>query len=139
MLFRSSMGSLYTSVIPNLLNDDMKKALKTSKAKIMYVCNLVTQPGETDNYKASDHIKVLNKYLGKRKVDIILVNDGKIPRDYVKKYHNEEQKDVIEFDKENLKKLGLSIIHNNYIDTGENVLRHKIDKLSLDIYAYLIK
>lgn len=114
-----SMGSLYTSVIPNLLNNDMKKALKASKAEIMYVCNMVTQPGETDNFKASDHIKTLNKYLGKRKVDIILVNDGNISSDTLEKYRTTEQKDVVEFDKDNLKKLGVQIIHNNYVDISD--------------------
>ncbi len=134
-----SMGSLYTSVIPNLINDDMKKALKSSNAKIMYVCNMMTQPGETDNYTASDHIKALNKYLGKRKVDIILVNDGIISDEIINKYKDQEQKDKVIFDKEELKKLDVHIIHNNYVDISEGVIRHKVDKLSLDIYAYLIK
>lgn len=134
-----SMGSLYTSVIPNLINDDMKKALKNSKAKIMYVCNMMTQPGETDNYKASDHIKALNKYLGKRHVDIIIANDGKISQEVIDKYRDTEQKDEVTFDKDNLKKLNLHIIHNNYVDISGEYLRHKVDKLALDIYAYLIK
>ena len=134
-----SMGSLYTSVIPNLINSDIKKELKNSKAKIMYICNMMTQPGETDNFKASDHIKALNKYLGKRKVDIIIANDGNISEEVIRKYKDSEQKDVVEFDKENLKKLSLHIIHNNYVDYSEGYLRHKVDKLALDIYAYLIK
>ena len=134
-----SMGSLYTSVIPNLINDDMKDALNESKAKIMYVCNMMTQPGETDGYSACDHIKALNEYLGNRKVDIIIANDGKISDDVINKYRDTEQKDVVTFDKEELKKLGLHIIHNNYVDITEGVIRHKVDKLSLDIYAYLIK
>lgn len=134
-----SMGSLFTSVIPNLINDDVKKALKQSKAKIMYVCNMMTQPGETDNFKASDHIIALNQYLGKRKVDIIIANDGNISKSVIEKYKDEEQKDVVEFDKENLKKLGLKIIHNNYVDTTSGWIRHEVDKLALDIYAYLIK
>ena len=134
-----SMGSLYTSVIPNLINDDIKKAISESKAKIMYTCNMMTQPGETDGYKASDHIKALNKYLGKRKVDIIIANDGIIKEGIIKKYKDSEQKDQVIFDKDNLKKLGLHVIHNNYVDVSSGVLRHKVDKLSLDIYAYLIK
>ena len=133
-----SMGSLYTSVIPNLINDDMKKAIKYSKAKIMYVCNMMTQPGETDNYKASDHIKALNEYLDKRHVDIIVANDGTISQDVIDKYKDTEQKDEVIFDKDNLKKLKLRIIHNNYVDTSNKYLRHKVDKLALDIYAYLI-
>ena len=134
-----SMGSLYTSVIPNLLNNDIKKSLKASKAKIMYVCNMMTQPGETDGFKASNHVKTLNKYLGRRNVDIIIANDGKISDEVKNKYKTEEQKDEVLFDKDNLKKLNLQIIHNNYVDISEGYLRHKVDKLALDIYAYLIK
>ena len=134
-----SMGSLFTSVIPNLINNDIKKEFGKSKAKIMYVCNMMTQPGETDQFKASDHIKALNQYLGKRKVDIIIANDGYISKDIIDKYKASEQKDEVIFDKDNLKKLGLNIIHNNYVDFSEGVLRHKVDKLALDIYAYLIK
>ena len=132
-----SMGSLYTSLIPNLIPSDIKKAIKESKAKIMYVCNMMTQPGETDNFKASDHIKVINSYL-KRDVDIIAVNDGDIEKSIIDKYKTEEQKDIVVFDEEQLKKLNLEIIHNNYVDTSSGSLRHKVDKLSLDIYGYLI-
>ena len=133
-----SMGSLYTSVIPNLINNDMKKALKKSKAKIMYVCNIMTEPGETDNYTASSHIRVLNKYLGKRKVDVIVINDGKINDDYIEKYRTKEEKDVVTFDKEAIKKLGVSIVHNNYVDSSDGTIKHNIEKLSLDIFSYLI-
>ncbi|MBR5662526.1 MAG: YvcK family protein [Bacilli bacterium] len=132
-----SMGSLFTSLIPNLIPSDIKNAIKDSKAKIMYVCNMMTQPGETDNFKASDHIKVLNKYL-KRNVDIVIVNDGDIKQEVIDKYKVEEQKDQVIFDKDNLKKLGVKIIHNNYVDTSTGMLRHKVDRLALDIYGYMI-
>ncbi|MCR5223743.1 MAG: YvcK family protein [Bacilli bacterium] len=134
-----SMGSLYTSLMPNLINKDMVHAIEKSKAKIMYVCNMMSQPGETDNYKASDHIKAINKYLGKRKVDIIICNDGKVSDSVIEKYKTSEQKDVIEFDKDNLKKLKLQIIHNNYVDISQGYLRHNVEKLALDIFAYLLK
>lgn len=133
-----SMGSLYTSIIPNLINDDIKEAINNSKAKIMYACNMMTQPGETDNYKASDHIITLNKYLGKRKVDVIIGNNGMIEKDILKKYETLEQKDQVVFDIENLKKLDLEIISNDYVAITNGMLRHKVDKLSLDIFAYLL-
>ena len=132
-----SMGSLFTSLIPNLIPNDIKNTIKDSKAKIMYVCNMMTQPGETDNFKASDHIKVLNKYL-KRNVDIIIANDGDIAQSVIDKYKVEEQKDRVIFDKDNLKKLSLKIIHNNYVDTSTGMIRHKVDRLALDIYGYMI-
>ena len=132
-----SMGSLYTSVIPNLINDDIKEELAKSKAKIMYICNMMTQPGETDDYKVSDHIKALNEYLGERKVDIVIANDGIISTDVINKYRDTEQKDEVFFDEDNL--TDLEVIHNNYVDYEEGYLRHKVDKLALDIFAYLIK
>ena len=132
-----SMGSLYTSLIPNLIPNDIKKAISMSKAKIMYVCNMMSQPGETDNFKASDHVKVINSYL-KRNVDIIVVNDGEIDSNIIEKYKSEEQKDRVLFDKDNLEKLNLKIIHNNYVDTSNGVIRHKVVRLSLDIYGYMI-
>ena len=119
------------------LGSRIKNAIKDSKAKIMYVCNMMTQPGETDNFKASDHIKVLNKYL-KRNVDIIIANDGDIAQSVIDKYKVEEQKDRVIFDKDNLKKLSLKIIHNNYVDTSTGMIRHKVDRLALDIYGYMI-
>ena len=77
------MGSLFTSIIPNLICDEIIDAIEKSKAKIMYTCNAVTQPGETDNFKVTDHISMLNKYLGKRKVDIVIANNGKIDKDAI--------------------------------------------------------
>lgn len=132
-----SMGSLYTSLIPNLIPNDIKKVIKEAKAKIMYVCNMMTQPGETDSFTASDHIKVINKYL-KRNVDIIICNDGDISQDIIDKYKVEEQKDQVIFDKDKLKKLKIKIIHNNYVDTSTGMLRHKVDRLALDIFGYMI-
>ena len=133
-----SMGSLFTSVIPDLINDDIKVALEESNAKIMYVCNMMTQPGETDNFTVSDHINALNEYLGNRKVEVILVNNGEITDELVEKYKVDEQKDVVVYDKDKIPK-EVDIIENNYVDVSEGTIRHKTDKLALDIYAYLIK
>ena len=134
-----SMGSLYTSLLPNLICDEVKEAIDNSKADIMYVCNIMTQPGETDNYKASDHVKVINKYLNKRKINIILVNNIKITKKIKEKYLSLEQKDQVIFDKEELKKLNLKIIADNFISIKDDVLRHNTSKLGFHIYSYLLK
>jgi len=132
-----SMGSLYTSIIPNLLSKELIKTIDNSKAKIMYVCNMVTQPGETDHYKVSDHIKVLNNYLGKKKINIVIANNGKIPKNILEKYETEEQKDQVQFDEENLK--DIRVIADNYVTIENNIIRHQVNKLSVDIYKYLIE
>lgn len=130
-----SMGSLYTSIIPNLLSKKIIEKLDKASAKIMYVCNMVTQPGETDDFKVSDHLKVLNSYLGTHKIDIVVANTGSIDKEVAEKYSTLEQKDPVLFDKENI---DCDTILNNYVTINDGVIRHNVEKLSLDIYSYLV-
>ena len=132
-----SVGSLYTSIIPNIIPKEMKEALKHSKAKIMYVCNIMTQPGETDKYKVSDHVNKLNEYLDERKIDVVIANKGKIEPNIITKYSSLEQKDPVILDKQNLK--GVEIISDDLVKVEEGSLRHDSLKLSLDIFSYLLK
>lgn len=130
-----SMGSLYTSIIPNLLSKKIIEKLDKASAKIMYVCNMVTQPGETDDFKVSDHLKVLNSYLGTHKIDIVVANIGSIDKKVAEKYSTLEQKDPVLFDEENI---DCDTILNNYVTINDGVIRHNVEKLSLDIYSYLV-
>ena len=130
-----SMGSLYTSIIPNLLSKKIIEKLDKTSAKIMYVCNMVTQPGETDDFKVSDHLKVLNSYLGTHKIDIVVANTGSIDKKVAEKYSTLEQKDPVLLDEENI---DCDTILNNYVTINDGVIRHNVEKLSLDIYSYLI-
>ena len=135
-----SMGSLFTSIIPNLLIKDVVKQIEKSKAKIFYICNLMTQPGETDNYTVYDHVKKLNGYLGKRNVDVVMVNTGKIDPKMAQFYETEEQKDLVVYDKEVLKKHKIKVIEDNFTYvTSNNLLRHDNIKLGFHIFYYLMK
>ncbi len=132
-----SMGSLYTSVIPNLLIKDLIDEIDKSKGILMYACNMMTQPGETDNFKVSDHIKALNKYLGKRKLEVVVANNEKINNKMAKFYETTEQKDPVILDKENIK---IETIEDKFVFiTKNNLLRHDNIKLGFDIYYYLNK
>ena len=131
-----SMGSLFTSIIPNLLCKEVKKEIDKSKAKIIYVCNIMTQPGETDDFKVSDHVKLLNKYLGKRKIDAVILNNGKIDASIVKNYETTEQKDLVKVDYDNLK--DLDIIDNDYIMIENGMIRHNTLRVAIDIFSYLL-
>lgn len=131
-----SMGSLYTSIIPNLISKELIDAIDKSRAKIMYVCNMMTQPGETDDFKVSDHVHIINSYLGKRKLDVVVAHDGYIDEKIVKKYATEEQKDVVPLDQENLK--DIEVISGNYVTVVNNVIRHDTIKLACSIFSYLI-
>ena len=134
-----SMGSLCTSVIPNLLSKNIKNAIDKSNAKIIYCCNLFTQPGETDDFKVSDHIKILNNYLGKRKVQYVIANTGEINQELANKYATEEQKDPIILDKTETKKLNVQIITDDLVyikmssQKNKNVFRHNYVKLGFII------
>lgn len=133
-----SMGSLFTSIIPNLICDDILKALEKSKAKIMYVCNAMTQPGETDDFKATDHVRMLNKYLGKRKVDILIANNGKIEPYLAKKYETLEQKDPVVYDYKNFKNYDMRVIGDDLIAISNNMIRYNPLKLGFHIFFYVM-
>lgn len=133
-----SMGSLFTSILPNLVCKEIKGAIDESSAEVMYVCNIMTQPGETDNFKVSDHIKILNKYLGNKKVSITLVNNGEISEEIKEKYATLEQKDPVLVDKEELKSIPVRTIEDNFIAIEDGILRHNIMRLGFQIFSYLI-
>lgn len=131
-----SMGSVYTSIIPNLLCKEVLDAIDSSNAKIIYVCNVMTQPGETDDFKVSDHIKLLNSYLGKRKIDTIITNSEEISTETQKIYETTEQKDLVVIDDENIE---IENISKPLIKVENNVIRHDNLKLALEIINILSK
>ena len=132
-----SMGSIYTSIIPNLLCKDIIKALDTCKAPIIYTCNMMTQPGETDGLSVSEHVKIMDNYLGKKKISVVVANNGKISEETKKRYETLEQKDEVKLDLENLK--DIKVIKNNYVTIVDEYLRHDAIALSVDLFKYIIK
>jgi len=133
-----SMGSLFTSIIPNLICDEVKNALDESKAEIMYVCNIMTQPGETDSFTVSDHIKTLNEYLKNKKVSIVIANNGEISKEMKEKYSTLEQKDPVIIDEENLEKMNVKTILDNLVSIDDGTLKHNATKLGFLIFSYLM-
>ena len=131
-----SMGSVYTSIIPNLLCKDVIEAIDNSKAKIIYVCNIMTQPGETDDFTVSDHINLLDSYLGKRKIDIVMTNSEKISKKIQRKYETMEQKDLVNVDDKNIK---IEHIKRPFAKIEDSIIRHDSIKVGLEIMNILIK
>ncbi len=121
-------GSLYTSVMPNLLTKGMIEAIENSKAIKIYVCNIMTQAGETDNYSASDHVKAIYRHTGSRFLDYALVNISQAPSELAKRYE-EERAFPVKVDEERLKKLGVKVVKANLMST-KDYLRHEPDKLA---------
>lgn len=135
-----SMGSLYTSVLPNIICEQVKDAFNKTKAPIMYLCNIVTQPGETDNFTVGDHVKLLNRYLDKKKVDVVIANNKKVSEAMAKRYETEEQKDPVLIDREVLDEIGIELIEDDLmIIDSDNTLKHNSLKLSSLIFSYLMR
>ena len=133
------MGSLFTSIIPNLICEEIIEEIDKSKADITYVCNIMTQPGETDDFTVSDHIKLLNSYLGKKKISKVIVNNDELDKEIVKKYETLEEKDQVIFDREELEKMNVKIIEDDLIKYENQVIRHNTLKLAFYIFSELIK
>jgi uncharacterized cofD-like protein len=132
-----SMGSIYTSIIPNLLCKEVIDAIDKSNSKLIYVCNLFTQPGETDGFKVSNHINLLNSYLGKKKIDAVITNSEKINKRLLKKYETQEQKDLVLNDEENIK---INNIQKPLVTlASDGTLKHDSVKLGLEIMNYLTR
>lgn len=134
-----SIGSLYTSILPNIMCKEVQLAIDDSKAPIMYVCNAVTQPGETDYFTVSDHIKMLDSYLGKRKIDVVIASNTKITKTIAKKYATEEQKDPVPIDYDEIKKMGVELIEGDLIVIEDNRIRHNSLRLSSIVFSYLMR
>jgi len=132
-----SMGSIYTSIIPNLINKEIINAIDKSSAKILYVSNMVTQPGETDGFSVSDHVNLLNSYLGNKKLDVVVVNDKEIDENILRLYRSKEQKDPVLVDYDNLD--DLEVIGDDFFVVENDMIRHDSLKVAFSIFSYLLK
>ena len=135
-----SMGSLYTSILPTIIGKEMRKAIKNSKAKLMYICNAMTQPGETDDFCVGDHIEVLNKYLDKRKIEVVIASNTDISQEMIDKYRREEEKSKVTIDYAKLDALGVEVIESDLLVLAEDgTLKHDSLLLSTIVFSYLMR
>lgn len=134
-----SLGSLFTSVLPHIISKKVVKAIDNSKAKIMYTCNAVSQPGETDNYTVSDHIKTINEYLNNKKIDVVLAANTKMPAKIVEKYATTEQKDLVIIDKNEIEELNCELIESDMLIIENSMIRHNSLKIANEIFNYLMR
>lgn len=129
-------GSLYTSIIPNLIVPSIAEEIAKSRASKIYICNLMTQAGETLNYTASDHLNALHKHLGSPCIDTILVNKEEIPPHLKLKYKEEYAQPVI-FDIKKLEQMGIHVIKENIVSIYNNRVRHDTNAVASIIYNML--
>ena len=120
---------MYTNVLPNLLVKNVSKTIKESKAIKLYISNIMTEPGQTDNYKLSDHISVLHSHVGRGIIDYCLADTSDLIPEYVRKY-NMEGADVVELDSGNVTSQGIKIIKRELACIEDGVIRHDSDKVA---------
>lgn len=126
-------GSLYTGIIPSLLIKEISDEVKKSKAIKIFVSNIMSERGQTDNYKVSDLINAIHEHIGKGVMQYCLANDSNIMPEYVRRY-NKEGSDVLEVDKNEIRNTGVELIVEDYAKTDEKgYIRHDSDKLAKSI------
>lgn len=131
-------GSLYTSIIPNLLVKEIRDAIVQASAEKIYVCNLMTQRGETLNYSAIHHIEAIHKHVGQAFIDSVLINNEELPTN-VKKSYLEECAEPVVFDAEQLEALGLNVFKEKIALVHGNTVRHDADNVGKWLSMYVKK
>lgn len=128
-------GSLFTSVIPNLLFPEIQAAILASSAQKVYICNIMTEHGETDFYTVSDHIQKLNEHMGSDFLDAVIANDEEIPKEYLKRYAQESAQPVI-LDKPAIEAMNVEIIPSRIADWDvKRGVRHDAIKVAAVVYS----
>jgi uncharacterized cofD-like protein len=129
-------GSLYTSIIPNLLIREITQAIAESEAIKVYVCNVMTQPGETDGYSVSDHIKALLKHSHEQVLDYCVVNNGEVPEEILKRYSQDNSLLVVN-DRKRIENLGYRVVEEDFTMVQDGVIRHDPEKLARIILSFI--
>ena len=124
-------GSLYTSIIPNLLVDGVVDAIRQSKAVKIYVCNIMSQGGETENYTASDHLAAIERHSYEGIADIVIANNDIIPEGLKKKYAEEHAYEV-EIDANKILKRS-KLVQGNLLMVRNDKIRHNFSRLARTI------
>ena len=133
-----SSGSLLTSIVPHLIDKKLVDVINKAKGEKVYICNLFTQPGETDGFTVYDHIKVLENYLGNGSVNLVLANDKPMSSTLSKKYATSEQKDPVILDVDTLENMNVQIIKDTLYVIENGYYRHDSLKTAYLIFSYLM-
>lgn len=130
-------GSLYTSIIPNILVPEIKEEITKARCPVFYVCNIMTQSGETDGFDAEDHYKAIKSHVNKPLIDYIVLNTAKIPEIHLNRYKEKHAEPVL-YDHDKLQELDLKILKAPMLEKNE-YLRHDSDKLGRVILRELFR
>ncbi len=132
-------GSLYTSIIPNLLVEGLSEGISKARAVKIYISNIMTQPGETDSYSVIDHVNALLEHAGEFEnplIDYVMVNNGRIPDDLLEKYQRDGAC-MVDFNIEDYEQHPYKFIIDDFVEAKKNYLRHNADKVAATIFRLI--
>lgn len=130
-------GSLYTSILPNLMIDEIGEAIRNTPAEVVYICNIMTQLGETESFTDANHVEVLNQHLGGHYIDTVLVNIAEVPEDYILNQPNEEYLLQVKHDFMGLRSQGVRVISNSFLSMKKGGAYHDTE-LVVEELAHLL-
>lgn len=131
-------GSLYTSVIPNMLVKNVYQTIIDSKATVFYICNIMTQPGETENYNVLDHVDAIIKHSSRHLIDYVIANDEIISDEAVKnyKFKGAAQVFIDDYQIKILEEKNIKVVSSNFIEIRKNYIRHNAEKIGKVLFNY---
>ena len=132
-------GSLYTSIIPNFLVDGIADGIRKAAGRKILICNMMTQPGETDHFSVWDHVEKACQYLGEGVIEYVIANNSVIDEDALKPYNEDGAEQIIpkEEDRFRLREKGISLIENNFVEVKKGYIRHDADRIASVVYSLL--
>ena len=133
-----SSGSLLTSIIPHLIDKELVNAINKAASPKMYVCNLFTQPGETDDFSVYDHVAYLEKYLGQGNLDVVIANNTIMSSKLASRYASVELKDPVIFDLSEFEGSNIHLIADKLFTIEDGYYRHDSLKTAYLIFSYLM-
>lgn len=132
-------GSLFTSIIPNFLVDGIPEAIRDAVGRKVLVCNMMTQPGETDRYTVWDHVARASEYLGENVIESVIANNKVIDAEALRPYNEDGAQQIIPTreDRQRLQEKGISLIENNFVEIKKGYIRHDADRIASVVYGLI--
>lgn len=127
-------GSLFTSILPNLVITEIGEAIKQTAAEVVYICNIMTQKGETEHFTDTDHVRVLNEHLQAQFVDTVLVNTEKVPENYMDPEIYDEYLVQVKHDFQGLREEGCRVISTDFLELRDGGVFHDGEKVVEELF-----
>lgn len=127
-------GSLFTSILPNLVINEIGEAVRTTNAEVVYICNIMTQKGETEHFSDADHVRVLHQHLNDNFVDTVLVNTEKVPEDYMDPEIYDEYLVQVTHDFNGLREEGCRVVSTDFLKLRDGGVFHDGDKVVDELF-----